>query len=57
MADAARHWIDGAWSEAGEIAATVAVYTGADHGRVRIGGEAVAEAAIAAARRAFDRTG
>ena len=56
MSEIARHWIDGTWVAQGAEAATRAVYTGADHGRVLIGDAGTAEAAIAAARHAFDRT-
>lgn len=56
MTEIARHWIDGAWETKGTEVATQTVYTGADHGRVVLGGGDTATAAIMAARRAFDST-
>ncbi len=54
--DAARHWIDSEWvtSADGAEAETVNPATGRPVGRFCAGGRAEAEAAIAAARRAFE---
>ena len=54
----AQHWIDGAWSAGdGERAIeTISPATGESVGRVPEGGEAECLAAIAAAKRAFERT-
>lgn len=56
MTEVAQHWIDGVWAAEGSETHTVQVYSGDDHGRVLLGGPATAEAAIGAARRAFDCT-
>ncbi len=56
MSEIACHWIDGAWVAEGTEAVTRVVYTGADHGRVLLGSNDTAEAAIATARRVFDRS-
>lgn len=56
MADIVRHWIAGGWTEGGPEAVTVAVYSGKDHSRYLMGGSDQAEAAIATARREFDRS-
>ena len=46
MADTVRHWIEGAWTEGGPVANTVAVYSGEDHARFLMGGSDEAQAAI-----------
>lgn len=56
MTDTARHWIAGEWRQTGSVEPTVNVYQGGDHARFHMGGKAEAEAAIAAARTAFERT-
>ena len=56
MADTVRHWIEGAWTEGGPVANTVAVYSGEDHARFLMGGSDEAQAAITVARRMFDRS-
>jgi betaine-aldehyde dehydrogenase len=56
MTDTVRHWIAGGWLDGGSEAKTIAVYTGEDYGRFLMGGSAQAEAAIATARSAFDRS-
>ena len=56
MVNTQQHWIAGGWCAGGSEAATTAVYSGEDHGRFLMGRAAEAEAAIAAARRVFDRS-
>jgi len=52
----ARHWIDGAWVSSEKIGVSLNPSTGRVLGRFADGGAREAEAAIAAARRAFDTT-
>ncbi|TKC80227.1 aldehyde dehydrogenase family protein [Trinickia terrae] len=49
-------WIDGAWVRSGAIGVSINPSTGKELGQFYDGGHAEAEAAIAAARRAFDNT-
>jgi betaine-aldehyde dehydrogenase len=53
----ARNWIDGAWSDSGEILDSISPSTGGVVGRFVSAGADEAQAAIAAARRAFETTG
>jgi acyl-CoA reductase-like NAD-dependent aldehyde dehydrogenase len=57
MPTLAQHWIDGAWlpSESGERAASIDPATGETLGEFAAAGVTEADAAIAAARRVFDR--
>ena len=57
MTNAARHWIGGDWLAEGSVLPTVAVYDGTDSGTYHDGDAATAEAAIATARVAFERSG
>jgi len=54
--DLAQHWIDGAWRSDGDVAETTSVYTGAVNATYASAGSAVAEDAIAVARRTFERS-
>jgi acyl-CoA reductase-like NAD-dependent aldehyde dehydrogenase len=56
MADIAKHWIDGEWVDSDTVSESINPATGEVLGEWYDGGEAEAEAAIAAARRAFDTT-
>ena len=53
----ALHWIDGAWVDSGEHHYSVNPATGETIGTYSMGTRAEAEAAIAAAKRAFEETG
>jgi acyl-CoA reductase-like NAD-dependent aldehyde dehydrogenase len=53
--DIAQHWIDGAWRNDGDVAETISVYTGGVNATYASAGAAVAEDAIAVARRPFER--
>ncbi len=50
------HWINGQWVSGGAARVTRSVYSGEDHASYLFGGAEEAEAAIAAARVAFERT-
>jgi betaine-aldehyde dehydrogenase len=54
--DIAQHWIDGAWRNNGDVAETISVYTGGVNATYASAGAAVAEDAIAVARRTFERS-
>ncbi|MBM7045688.1 aldehyde dehydrogenase family protein [Rhizobium lusitanum] len=54
--DIARHWIDGAWVSSDKISESLNPSTGGVLGRYADGGAWEAQAAITAARRAFDNT-
>jgi acyl-CoA reductase-like NAD-dependent aldehyde dehydrogenase len=56
MSDIAMHWIDGEWVDSPTVSESVNPATGAVLGRWADGGEAEARAAIAAARRAFEKS-
>ena len=53
----ARHWVDGDWSEVGEVRDSVDPATGQVIGRFHDAPATVAQAAVDAARAAFDRDG
>src|SRR5689334_19980843 len=50
----AEHWIDGKWTGSDTVSESINPATGEVLGRWADGGEAEAQAAVAAARRAFD---
>ena len=52
----ARHWIDGAWVTSDRVSPSINPSDGEILGRFADGGAKEANAAISAARRAFDRT-
>jgi len=54
--DKARHWIDGAWIDSARTGTSISPTTNLPMGEFADGGRVEAEAAVAAARRAFDTT-
>jgi acyl-CoA reductase-like NAD-dependent aldehyde dehydrogenase len=54
MSEPARHWIDGDWVHSATVAISVNPSTGEELGQYFAGGRIEAEAAIAAARKAFE---